>query len=56
MESSLLDLIERLNRLSDQFTDLRERIRKAILLADDNPEMADPAQGGPGMVLPGREG
>jgi eukaryotic-like serine/threonine-protein kinase len=40
MDPSLLDLIDRLNQLSDQFTDLREGIRKAILLADDDPEMA----------------
>jgi hypothetical protein len=40
MDSQFQDLIDRLDLLSDQFNDLRGLIRKAIRLADDDPEMA----------------
>jgi formylglycine-generating enzyme required for sulfatase activity/energy-coupling factor transporter ATP-binding protein EcfA2 len=40
MDPSLLDLIDRLNELPEQFEELRQAVRKAIRLADDDPEMA----------------
>src|SRR3954463_15096264 len=40
MEPSLRDLVDRLNGLSDQFQELREGVRKAVLVADVDPEMA----------------
>ena len=40
MDPSFQDLIERLNHLSDQFSELREGVRKAVLVADLDPEMS----------------
>src|SRR6516165_734373 len=40
MGPALQDLIDRLNRLSDEFQELREGVQKAIRIADDDPEMA----------------
>jgi formylglycine-generating enzyme required for sulfatase activity len=40
MEPPLQDLITRLDRLSDDFSELREGVRKAVLVADLDPEMA----------------
>jgi formylglycine-generating enzyme required for sulfatase activity len=40
MDPSLHDLIARLDQLSDSFAELREGVRKAVLVADLDPEMA----------------
>jgi formylglycine-generating enzyme required for sulfatase activity len=40
MEPSFQDLIARLDELSDRFADLRDGVRKAVLVADVDPEMA----------------
>src|SRR5262249_31126441 len=40
MERSLQDLIDRLDPLADGFVELREGVRKAVLVADLDPEMA----------------
>jgi hypothetical protein len=40
MEPQLQELLKRVDRLSDQLSDLRDGIRKAIRVADDDPEMA----------------
>jgi Domain of unknown function (DUF4190)/Domain of unknown function (DUF4145) len=40
MDTQFQDLIDRLDHLSGEFDDLRELIRKAIRLADKDPEMA----------------
>jgi hypothetical protein len=40
MEPQLQELLKRGDRLSDQLADLRDGIRKAIRVADDDPEMA----------------
>ena len=40
MDSQFHDLLARLDHLSGQFDDLRGLIRKAVRLADDDPEMA----------------
>src|SRR5271155_3358747 len=40
MEPTLQPLIDRLNQLSDQFRELRDGVRKAINIADEDPEMA----------------
>jgi formylglycine-generating enzyme required for sulfatase activity len=40
MDSSFQDLLKRLDHLSDQFNNLREGVRKAVLVADLDPEMA----------------
>ncbi len=40
MDNQFHDLIDRLDHLSDQFEELRGLIRKAIRLADNDPEMA----------------
>src|SRR3954452_17049353 len=40
MEPSLQDLIDRLDRLSGEFQELREGVRKAVLVADLDPDMA----------------
>ena len=40
MDPLFQDLIDRLNHLSDQFVELREGVRKAVLVADLDPEMS----------------
>jgi len=40
MEPSFRALLDRLDRLSDQFRELREGVQKAIRIADEDPEMA----------------
>ena len=40
MEPALQSIIDRLNRLSDEFQELREGVKKAILVADLDPDMA----------------
>ena len=40
MDPLFQDLIDRLNNLSDQFVELREGVRKAVLVADLDPEMS----------------
>ncbi len=40
MDPLFQNLIERLNHLSDQFVELREGVRKAVLVADLDPEMS----------------
>jgi hypothetical protein len=40
MEPQLQELLRWIDRLSDQFSELREGIRKALRVADDDPEMA----------------
>ena len=40
MEQSLQDLIARLDQVSDGFAEVREGVRKAVLGADLDPEMA----------------
>jgi hypothetical protein len=40
MERSLQDLIARLDQFSDGFAEVREGVRKAVLGADLDPEMA----------------
>src|SRR4029077_6268278 len=40
METVLSDLLNRLDQFSDQFNDLRDGIRQAIKIAQDDPEMS----------------
>src|SRR5947209_16137195 len=40
MEPSLQHLIDRLDRLTDEFQELREGVQKALRIADEDPEMA----------------
>ena len=40
METVLTDLLHRLDQFSNQFNDLRDGIRQAIKIADDDPEMS----------------
>lgn len=40
MDSSLQQLIDRLNQLSDQFEELRSGVLRAVHIADEDPEMA----------------
>ena len=40
MEPSFRALLDRLDRLSDEFRELREGVQKAIRIADEDPEMA----------------
>jgi Flp pilus assembly protein TadD len=40
MDTSLQPLLDQLDRLTDEFRELREGVRKAIRIAEDDPEMA----------------
>ena len=40
MDPSLQALLHRLDHLSEQFRELREGVRKAVNIADEDPEMA----------------
>src|SRR6516162_9267344 len=40
VDPSLQALLKRLNRLSDQFRELKEGVQKAVLVAEVDPEMA----------------
>src|SRR5207302_9660934 len=40
MESSVQDFLHQLDRLSDEFHELREGVQKAVRVADLDPEMA----------------
>ena len=40
MDRQFQDLIDRLAHLSDEFMELREGVRKAVLVADLDPEMS----------------
>jgi formylglycine-generating enzyme required for sulfatase activity len=40
MEGPIQELLKRIDHLSDQFSELRDGIRRAVRVADDDPEMA----------------